>query len=59
MHRDRGAVSYRGGVLAVIDHRALRDAVDPERDLVSDAARDDLDPALVTAQREWHRDDRL
>ena len=59
MHRDGGAVSYRGGVLAVVDHRPLRDTIDPERDLVPDAARDDLDHAFGTAERERHGDDRL
>ena len=46
-------------MLLVVDHRLLGDPVDAERDLVSDAARDDLDPAVLAAQRERHRDDRL
>ena len=34
-------------------------AVDAKDDLMPDAARDDLDPAFLAAQRKWHRDDRL
>jgi hypothetical protein len=59
MHRDRGAVSYRGGVLAVIDHRFLSDPINSEFDLVPDTVRNDLHTAFLAAQREWHCDDRL
>ena len=46
-------------MLLVVDHRLLGDPVDPEGDLVADAARGDLDAALLAAQGERHGEDGL
>jgi hypothetical protein len=46
-------------MLLMIDHRLLGDPIDLEDDLVTGAARNDLDPPLLAAQGVRHRDDRL